>query len=129
MTSRRNWTASTVTDALAEFLVGVDLGAEEWQERALCAQTDPEAFYPEQGQSAGDAKRVCSLCPVRTECLKYAVEHDEGYGIWGGLSEKERREFRDRGPQPVWLREAAERRRAPWRFNDGVSLPAREGAV
>jgi WhiB family transcriptional regulator, redox-sensing transcriptional regulator len=64
---------------------------ESWQDRALCAQTDPEAFFPERGGSVREAKRVCRSCEVRTECLQYAIEHDEKYGVWGGMSERERR--------------------------------------
>ena len=64
------------------------------QERALCAQTDPEAFFPEKGGSTRDAKKVCVGCEVRGECLEYALEHDERFGIWGGLSERERRKFK-----------------------------------
>ena len=60
-----------------------------WQERALCAQTDPEAFFPEKGGSTREAKRVCLSCDVRSECLEYALAHDERFGIWGGLSERE----------------------------------------
>jgi WhiB family redox-sensing transcriptional regulator len=60
-----------------------------WQERALCAQTDPEAFFPEKG-STREAKRVCVSCEVRAECLGCALDHDERFGIWGGLSERER---------------------------------------
>ena len=63
----------------------------EWQERALCAQTDPEAFFPEKGGSTREAKRVCMSCEVRVQCLDYALEKDERFGIWGGLSERERR--------------------------------------
>jgi WhiB family redox-sensing transcriptional regulator len=63
----------------------------EWQERALCAQTDPEAFFPEKGGSTREAKRVCLSCEVRVQCLDYALENDERFGIWGGLSERERR--------------------------------------
>ena len=62
-----------------------------WQERSLCAQTDPEAFFPEKGGSTREAKKVCTGCEVRKECLEYALEHDERFGIWGGLSERERR--------------------------------------
>ena len=65
-----------------------------WQERALCAQTDPEAFFPEKGGSTRDAKRVCLSCEVRAECLEYAMEQDERFGIWGGLSERERRRMK-----------------------------------
>ena len=70
---------------------GEELG---WQERALCAQTDPEAFFPEKGGSTREAKRVCGSCEVRSECLGYALEHDERFGIWGGLSERERRRLK-----------------------------------
>jgi WhiB family redox-sensing transcriptional regulator len=66
----------------------------EWHERALCAQTDPEAFFPEKGGSTREAKRICSGCEVRAECLDYALAHDERFGIWGGLSERERRRLR-----------------------------------
>jgi WhiB family redox-sensing transcriptional regulator len=65
-----------------------------WQERALCAQTDPEAFFPEKGGSTREAKRVCLSCEVRSECLEYALAHDERFGIWGGLSERERRRLK-----------------------------------
>lgn len=68
----------------------------EWQERALCAQTDPEAFFPEKGGSTREAKRICLGCEVRAECLEYALTHDERFGIWGGLSERERRRLKRR---------------------------------
>ncbi|MEY4397221.1 MAG: Transcriptional regulator WhiB [Actinomycetota bacterium] len=67
-----------------------------WQADALCSQTDPEAFFPEKGGSTRDAKRICSQCTVRDECLEFALENDERFGIWGGLSERERRKFRRR---------------------------------
>ena len=65
-----------------------------WQADALCAQTDPEAFFPEKGGSTREAKRVCASCEVRVECLEYALMHDERFGIWGGLSERERRKLK-----------------------------------
>ena len=71
-----------------------DEAALEWQDRALCAQTDPEAFFPEKGQSPKDAKRVCLACEVRDECLQYALDNDERFGIWGGLSERQRRKLK-----------------------------------
>ena len=67
---------------------------DQWQERALCAQTDPEAFFPEKGGSTREAKRICLGCEVRDECLEYALANDERFGIWGGLSERERRRLK-----------------------------------
>ena len=73
-----------------------DEGALGWQERALCAQTDPEAFFPEKGGSTREAKKVCRILEVRSECLEYAPAHDGRFGIWGGLSERERRRLKKR---------------------------------
>ena len=73
--------------------IGEDAG---WQERGLCAQTDPEAFFPEKGGSTREAKKVCLTCEVRQECLEYALGNDERFGIWGGLSERERRKLKKR---------------------------------
>src|ERR1700754_351723 len=67
---------------------------DQWQERGLCAQTDPEAFFPEKGGSTREAKRICLGCEVRDRCLEYALAHDERFGIWGGLSERERRRLK-----------------------------------
>ncbi len=67
-----------------------------WQTDALCAQTDPEAFFPEKGGSTRDAKRICTTCEVRSKCLEYALLNDERFGIWGGLSERERRRLKRR---------------------------------
>ena len=65
-----------------------------WQDQALCAQTDPEAFFPEKGGSTREAKRICVGCEVKQECLEYALMQDERFGIWGGLSERERRRLK-----------------------------------
>jgi WhiB family redox-sensing transcriptional regulator len=75
---------------------GADEGELSWQERSLCAQTDPEAFFPEKGGSTREAKKVCVGCEVRQPCLEYALAHDERFGIWGGLSERERRKLKKR---------------------------------
>ena len=72
----------------------LEVPQESWQENALCAQTDPEAFFPEKGGSTREAKRICQGCEVRDECLEYALENDERFGIWGGLSERERRRLK-----------------------------------
>lgn len=63
----------------------------DWQAAGLCAQTDPEAFFPDKRGTALPARTVCFACDVRTECLEYALTNNERYGIWGGTSERERR--------------------------------------
>lgn len=63
----------------------------EWTARALCAQTDPDAFFPDKGGSTREAKAVCAGCEVQPECLAYALARRERFGIWGGKSERERR--------------------------------------
>lgn len=75
-----------------------------WQDLAECQYSDPEIFFPEKGGSVRDPKRVCAVCPVRAECLEYALANHERYGIWGGLSERERRRIlasRHGGPVPL----------------------------
>lgn len=64
---------------------------EVWRLSANCAQTDPELFYPEPGESLDPARKICASCPVAKECLNWALKHEEWYGVWGGLSEKQRR--------------------------------------
>lgn len=73
----------------------------EWQERAACRGTDPEIFHPEKGGSPAAAQRICARCDVREECLLYALKHDERFGIWGGLSENDRRKLRRKARQQV----------------------------
>lgn len=82
---------SLVVDGFDELFETIE---DQWQERALCAQTDPEAFFPEKGGSTREAKRICLGCEVRDECLEYALANDERFGIWGGLSERERRRLK-----------------------------------
>jgi len=59
-------------------------------EGALCAQSDPEVFFPEKGESSKNAKLICAACPCRDLCLEDALVNDEQHGIWGGLSYPER---------------------------------------
>lgn len=68
-----------------------------WAGEALCAQTDPEIFFPDKGGSNRDAKAVCSRCPVTSKCFDYALANNEAYGIWGGMSEFDRRKLRRKG--------------------------------
>jgi len=68
--------------------------AEGWQEDANCLGVDPDLFFPERGASTREAKEVCRGCVVRQDCLEFALRNGEKFGIWGGLSERERRRIR-----------------------------------
>jgi len=89
----------TVASLLQIVLQPADIADLEWQEKALCAEVDPEIFYPEKGGSTREAKMVCRSCEVRVECLQYALNRDERFGVFGGMSERERRRLKR--PQPV----------------------------
>ncbi len=65
-----------------------------WQRLANCLGVDPDLFFPERGASTREAKEVCRGCVVRDDCLDYALANGEKFGIWGGLSERERRRVR-----------------------------------
>src|SRR5712692_1387932 len=69
-------------------------GERRWQEEANCLGVDPDLFFPERGASTREAKSVCRSCEVRADCLEYALRNGEKFGIWGGLSERERRRVR-----------------------------------
>jgi len=64
-----------------------------WREFARCRGVDPEVFYPvsDDDDAADEAKSICALCPVREPCLEYALSTREKNGVWGGLTERERR--------------------------------------
>lgn len=71
-----------------------------WWDDAACREIGGDSFYPEQGESNAEAKRICFRCPVRAECLEEALGHHKtygGWGLWGGVTEDERRRMvRDR---------------------------------
>ena len=85
----------------------VDQGDRRWQERANCLGVDPDLFFPERGASTKEAKGVCHGCEVQPDCLEYALRHGEKFGIWGGMSERERRAH----PAPARPRPARHRQR------------------
>jgi hypothetical protein len=94
-------TITAVPPLITSALVNTALG--EWTERALCTQADPEIFFPPKGSPGTEAKQICTVCPVREECLAYAIEADEEFGIWGGLNRAER----------LHVRQALETRKPP----------------
>lgn len=69
-----------------------------WQDSANCLGADPDLFFPGAGESSHDAKEICRGCTVRLDCLEFALTNGEKFGIWGGLTERERRRLkRQRG--------------------------------
>jgi WhiB family redox-sensing transcriptional regulator len=69
----------------------IELSAERWMERAKCRGAAPSEFFPSDGTGVETAQRVCDGCPVRRDCLEYALRHRIEHGVWGGASERERR--------------------------------------
>jgi len=61
-----------------------------WQTDASCRGVDSDLFFPATEEEAGTAKAICETCPVRLACLAFALERNERFGVWGGLTEKER---------------------------------------
>ena len=71
-----------------------DIEDTSWQNLANCLGVDPDLFFPERGASTREAKEVCRGCVAREDCLEYALRNGEKFGIWGGMSERERRRIR-----------------------------------
>jgi WhiB family redox-sensing transcriptional regulator len=63
----------------------------EWMTRGKCRELDPALFFPSDGVGVQVAQRTCAECPVKAECLEYALDHRIDHGVWGGASERERR--------------------------------------
>lgn len=110
VTSRTAWSGS-------ESLID----PEPWVQQALCAESDPEAFFPEKGGSTMPAKAVCSRCDVQAECLAYALRTRQSQGIWGGLAVRERAALL-RGDSPQ-LRGVARTNRVQKMLDEGWGVP------
>lgn len=98
----------------------IDIDDARWHIAALCAQVDPEAFFPEKGGSTRDAKRICTACDVKAHCLLYALVHDERFGIWGSFSERERRRIKRRRDGSFEM---------PHGFDVAAEMPAIEATI
>jgi WhiB family transcriptional regulator, redox-sensing transcriptional regulator len=70
----------------------------DWLRRAACKTADPDELFV-QGAAQNRAKLVCQGCPVRTECLADALDNRVEFGVWGGMTERERRALLRRRPQ------------------------------
>lgn len=89
----------TVMSRTARRSVRSELVREGWADHAACAGTPTGVFYPEhtgsqQRVAEQRAKQVCAGCPVRAECLSWALRTDEPWGVWGGMGPNERRRLR-----------------------------------
>ena len=80
---------------------------QDWRAEALCARTDPELFFSPGALEHKVAKRICRLCPVQKDCLVYAMDAPMDHGIWGGLTERERRGFRRKAGAGDWRLQVA----------------------
>jgi len=65
-----------------------------WSDQAACRGTDTEIFYPANAEEEAEALSICATCPVRAQCLEYAIHNRETYGIWGGATPEQRRRMR-----------------------------------
>lgn len=74
--------------------LGQNVNGKSWRDYANCFGVDPDLFFPEGGASTREARECCRGCVVREECLDYALVNGEKFGIWGGLTERERRRVR-----------------------------------
>lgn len=83
--------AAVALRSLFEWLDPALKKAQGWKLNSACELEPVDLFFPGRGQSAKPAKIICSMCPVRVECLSYAIENREWDGIWGGTNEKDRR--------------------------------------
>lgn len=80
-----------------------------WQEEGSCRGVDPEVFFPISDDEAWRAKEICTVCAVKTDCLAYSLQNRERYGVWGGVTERERQEMFRRGVAHRVLADALQR--------------------
>jgi hypothetical protein len=66
----------------------------KFEQPGLCSKVDPDTFFPEVGRNVREAKRICQDCPVRIDCLTWALDHSERYGVWGGKTYEERKHIK-----------------------------------
>ena len=67
--------------------------SDAWKLRGICRDYEPDVFFPSERNRAASqqARSICNRCPVQTECAQWAFTHDEAFGVWGGITEQERR--------------------------------------
>lgn len=87
--------------ALQQLLDATQAPRPSWRNQAACRGMDADLFYPDRGESLAEARAVCRRCPVQAECLGTAVAQGERFGVWGGSSERQRRDLRRQRRQEV----------------------------
>jgi WhiB family transcriptional regulator, redox-sensing transcriptional regulator len=85
------WGGDAAALTMLRIAMAVNAEPASWLDLAACTEVDPAIFFPERGEPAAPAKRVCMTCLVRAQCLDYALEHRINHGVWGGLGERQRR--------------------------------------
>jgi WhiB family transcriptional regulator, redox-sensing transcriptional regulator len=75
---------------------------QDWRAAASCASCDPDLFFSVGARESKQAKKICGECPVRMECLSYAMDSPIDHGTWGGMTERERRRCRRRAGSAGW---------------------------
>lgn len=74
----------------------ISIADQAWKKEGICAQSDPDSFFPSVGEPSAQQKKICFSCPVQSQCLEEALEGNEQWGIWGGYSPRERREIKSK---------------------------------
>mgnify|MGYP000055868626 CR=1 FL=1 len=97
--------------------VTVDPWADEWASQAMCTGQDPDALFV-RGKAQHDAKAICKTCPVMAQCLAEALDNRTEFGVWGGMTERERRALLRKRPDIT-----------SWKFalREGMAASARKG--
>ncbi len=80
---------------------GVSMWVEDWSSKAACKEAAPDQLFV-RGAEQNKAKQMCNGCPVRTECLAEALDNQIEWGVWGGMTERERRALLRRRPGASW---------------------------
>jgi WhiB family redox-sensing transcriptional regulator len=75
---------------------------QDWRALGACSKTDPDLWFAVGAMEHKQAKRICRECPVQSQCLAYAMDAPVDHGIWGGLTERERRRFRRQAGAKDW---------------------------
>lgn len=73
----------------------------DWMDRARCRERDPEQFFVRGAANSRRAIRICERCEVREDCLRYALVNEIDFGVWGGMTERQRRRFAREQPAAV----------------------------